>query len=179
MYPPVVSLDGFANIDRGMFRAVSNLTEDLECCKEQVRSGLLYNSFKINLQIWGGVLESLRLDRLMYCTGIFTHISVRVFLLMDGQKLGVLETSGVLLHSVPTYEKEQYIYVHAIFCTNLPFIKKILTAINMLSLGTKCVHFLIMTIRNITISPLKLTASCYGRKLNNYDQFKFKHTNHY
>jgi len=79
MYPPVVSLDGFANIDRGMFRAVSNLTEDLECCKEQVRSGLLYNSFKINLQIWGGVLESLRLDRLMYCTGTFTHISVSVF----------------------------------------------------------------------------------------------------
>jgi len=80
LYPPVVSVAGFANIDRGMFRAVSNLTEDLECCKEQVRSVLFCNSFKINLQIWGGVLESLRLDRLIYCTGIFTHISVSVFI---------------------------------------------------------------------------------------------------
>jgi hypothetical protein len=26
MYPPVVSVAGFANVDRGLFRAVSNLT---------------------------------------------------------------------------------------------------------------------------------------------------------
>ena len=84
MYPPVVSVAGFANVDRGMFRAVSNLTEELECCKEQVGLILLRNSVKNNLQIWGGVLESVPLDRLIYCTGKFTHISVRVFLIMDG-----------------------------------------------------------------------------------------------
>ena len=37
MYPPVVSLAGFANVDRGLYRAVSNLTKELECCKKQVR----------------------------------------------------------------------------------------------------------------------------------------------
>jgi hypothetical protein len=26
MYPPVVSVAGFANVDRGLFRSVSNLT---------------------------------------------------------------------------------------------------------------------------------------------------------
>jgi hypothetical protein len=57
MYPPVVSVAGFANVDRGMFRAVSNLTKELECCKKQVR------------------------------------FILSVFLLMDGQKLGVLETA--------------------------------------------------------------------------------------
>jgi hypothetical protein len=36
-YPPIVSLAGFANVDRGMFRAVSNLAKELECCKKQVR----------------------------------------------------------------------------------------------------------------------------------------------
>ena len=35
MYPPVVSVAGFANVDRGMFRAVSNLTKELECCKKK------------------------------------------------------------------------------------------------------------------------------------------------
>ena len=51
MYPPVVSAAGFANVDRGMFRAVSRLTKEQQCCKEQVRLVLLCNSFKINLQI--------------------------------------------------------------------------------------------------------------------------------
>jgi hypothetical protein len=37
-----------------------------------------------------------RLDGLVYCIGTFTHISVRVLLLMDIQKLGVLDTSAVL-----------------------------------------------------------------------------------
>jgi hypothetical protein len=89
MYPPVVSAAGFVNVDRGMFRAVSNLIKELECCKIQVRLILLRNSFKINLQICGGCLVLFRLDRLVYCTGTFTHISVRELLLMDGQKLGV------------------------------------------------------------------------------------------
>jgi len=93
MYPPVVTVAGFANVDRGMFRAVSNLTKELDCCKEQAILVLLSNSIKINLQFCGGVLEPLRLDRLLYGTGAFTHISVRVFLLMNGQKVGVLETS--------------------------------------------------------------------------------------
>jgi len=92
MYPPVVSVAGFANVDRGMFRAVSNLTTELECCKEQVRLILLSNSVMSNLQISGGELVSVRLDILVYCTGTFTRISVRIFLLMDGQKLGELET---------------------------------------------------------------------------------------
>jgi len=36
------------------------------------------------------------LGTLVCCTGTFTHNSVRVLLLMDGQKLGVLETGGFL-----------------------------------------------------------------------------------
>jgi 16S rRNA G527 N7-methylase RsmG len=35
VYPPVVSVEGFANVDRGLFRAVSNLTKLMECCKKQ------------------------------------------------------------------------------------------------------------------------------------------------
>ena len=92
MYPPVVSVAGFANVDRGMFRAVSNLTKELECCKKQVRLFLLRNSVKINLQISGGRLVPVLLDRSVYCTGTLNHISVIVFLLIDVQKLGVLET---------------------------------------------------------------------------------------
>ena len=92
MYPPVVSVSGFANVDRGMFRAVSDLTKELECCKKQVRLVLLRNNFKINLQIKAGRLVPFPLDRLIYSTGTFSHISVGVFLLMDGQKLGLLET---------------------------------------------------------------------------------------
>ena len=80
LYPPEVSVAGFANVDRGMFRAVSNLTVQLECCKEQVRLVLLRNSFKINLQICGGSSVSVLLDRLVYCTRTFTHISVNVFI---------------------------------------------------------------------------------------------------
>ena len=75
MYPPVVSVAGFANVDRGMFRAVSNLTEDLECCKERVGLILLRNSVKIKLQICGGRLVPVRFDRLIYCTVTFTQIS--------------------------------------------------------------------------------------------------------
>ena len=96
MYPPVVSVAGFANVDRGMFRAVSNLTKELECCKKQVRLILFNNSVMSNLQISGNVLVPVRLDRLVYCTETFTHISVRVFLLMDGQKPVVMENEGVL-----------------------------------------------------------------------------------
>jgi len=95
MYPPVVSVVGFANVDRGMFRAVSNLTKELGCCKEQVRL-ILRNSIKINLQICVGRLVPVRLDTLVYWTRPFIHISVRVFLLMDGQKPGVLLTAGIL-----------------------------------------------------------------------------------
>jgi hypothetical protein len=51
MYPPVVSVAGFANVDRGMFRAVSNLTKELGCCKEQIYLILLSNSIRCNLQI--------------------------------------------------------------------------------------------------------------------------------
>ena len=36
MYPPVMSVAGFANVDRGMFRAVSNLTKELESSKKQI-----------------------------------------------------------------------------------------------------------------------------------------------
>ena len=54
MYPPVVSVAGFANVDRGMFRAVSNLTKELECSKKKGRLVLLRKSFKIYLQISGG-----------------------------------------------------------------------------------------------------------------------------
>jgi len=64
---------------------------------------------------------SVRLDRLLYCTGTFTPISVRMFLLMDGQKPGVLENAGVVIHSVPKYEEKHSIYAHAIYCSLLPF----------------------------------------------------------
>ena len=77
------------------------------------------------------------LDKLVYCIGIFTHISVRVVLLMYIQKTGVLETSVVLLHRVPTCEEKHSIYVHAIFCTELPFTTKIIKAIYMLPFSTK------------------------------------------
>jgi hypothetical protein len=137
MYPPVVSVAGFANVDRGLFRAVSNLTKELECSKEQVRLILFRNSFKINLQICGGRSVPVRLDTSVYCTGTFTNISVGVFLLMDGQKLGVLETAAVLLQRVPTYEKKQYIYAHAIFCNKLTFITKMITSINVTLLVQK------------------------------------------
>ena len=83
MYPPVVSVVGFANVDRGMFRAVSNLIKELECCKEQVCLVLFCNSFKINLQICGGRSVPVLLNRLVYCTGTLTRISGSVFLLMD------------------------------------------------------------------------------------------------
>jgi len=49
MYPPVVSVAGFANVDRGLFKAVSKVTKDLKCCKELVHLILLHNSFNINL----------------------------------------------------------------------------------------------------------------------------------
>jgi hypothetical protein len=78
MYPPVVSVAGFANVDRGMFRAVSNLTKKLKCRKKQVRLVLICKSVKINLQIRGGGSVPVRLDRLVYCTGTFIHISVRL-----------------------------------------------------------------------------------------------------
>jgi len=61
MYPPVVSVAGFANVDRGMFRAVSNLTKELECCKKQVLLILLSNSVMSNLQISGRELVPVRL----------------------------------------------------------------------------------------------------------------------
>ena len=135
MYPPVVSVAGFTNVDRGMFRAVSNLTKELEFSKKQVRLILLRNNVKINLQICRGGSMPVRLDTLVYCTGTFTHISVTVFLLMDGHKLGVLETEGILLHRVPTYEESHSIYAHAIFCTELHFTTKISMTMNMLRLG--------------------------------------------
>ena len=49
LYPPVVSVSGFANVDRGMFRAVSDLTKELECCKKHICLILLRNRFKIKL----------------------------------------------------------------------------------------------------------------------------------
>jgi len=94
MYPPVVSVAGFTNVDRGLFRAVSSLTKELECCNKHIRLILLRNIVKNNLKICRGKLVQVRFDRLVYCTGIFTHIFVRLLLLMDGQKLGVLETTG-------------------------------------------------------------------------------------
>ena len=80
---------------------------------------------------------TVRLDRLVYCTVTVTHISVRVFLLMDGQKLGILEIAGVLLQRVPTYETKQYIYVHMIFCNELTFTTKFIKKINFLAFGIK------------------------------------------
>jgi hypothetical protein len=49
MYPPVVSVAGFANVDRGMFRAVSNLTKGLECFKKRICLFMFHNSVKINI----------------------------------------------------------------------------------------------------------------------------------
>jgi len=47
MYPPVVSASGFANVDRGLFRAVSNLTKELECCTKRICLILLRNSLRL------------------------------------------------------------------------------------------------------------------------------------
>jgi hypothetical protein len=154
MYPPVVSVAGFANVDRGMFRAVSNLTKELECCKKQIYLILLRNSFKINLQILCRKISASSTDILVYCTGTFIHISVRVLLLMDGQKLGVLETSGVLLHRVPIYEKKHNIYAHSIFCYELALMTKIINTIDMLPFGTKCITLKItITIKTFPLFP--------------------------
>jgi hypothetical protein len=173
MYPPLVSLAGFVNVDRELFRSVSNLTKELECCNKQVRLIPLRNSVKINLRISGGGLAQFLLDTLVYCTGTFARISVRVFL-MDRQKLEVLKTSGVLLQRVPTYEKKHYIYAHAIFCTELPFTTKIITTINMTPLGTKRITFLKLSIKNISTAPLNLKASFDRIDLGYSDHFKFK-----
>jgi len=56
-----------------------------------------------------------RLGRIECCIGTFTHLSVKMFLLMDGQKLGLMETAERLLQKVPTEEKKLYIYAHSIF----------------------------------------------------------------
>jgi hypothetical protein len=60
---------------------------------------------------------------------------------MDGQKLGVLKTSGVLPQRVPIYEKKlyMYIYAHSIFRYELAFITKMIKTVNMLPFGTKCI----------------------------------------
>jgi hypothetical protein len=47
LYPPVVSVAGFANVDRGLFRAVSNITKELKCCKKQVLLNLLLKMYLI------------------------------------------------------------------------------------------------------------------------------------
>ena len=111
LYPPVVSVAGFANVDRGMLRAVSKLTKELECCKKQVVWFCFVTALRLTYIpcICGRRLVSVPLDRLVYCTGTFTHISVGVLLLADGQKLGVPETVDVLLQRVSSYEKNTLI----------------------------------------------------------------------
>jgi hypothetical protein len=173
MYPPVVSVAGFAKVDRGMFTAVSNLTKKLGCCKEQVRLVPLRNNVKINLQISGGRLVPLRLDSLVYCTGTFTHISARVFLLMGVQKLGVMEIAGVLLQRVPMYDNKHSIYAHEISRSELPFTTKMITTISMLHFGTKRIISLTVTINNFTTDPLNLTLLYYRVVRCYYHQLKF------
>jgi hypothetical protein len=140
MYPPVVSVAGFANVDRGLFRAVSNLTKEMECCKEQIRLVLICKSVKINLQVSGGRLVLVRIDTLIYRTGTFTHISVRVFLLMDGHKLGVWRLQEFYCKECQLMKRNN-IYAHAIFCNELPFTTKMITTINMLPFGPECIYF--------------------------------------
>jgi hypothetical protein len=41
LYPPILSVAGFSNVDRGLFRAVSYLTKVLEYSKKQIRLNLL------------------------------------------------------------------------------------------------------------------------------------------
>ena len=65
MYPPVVSVAGFTNVDRGLFRAVSNLKIVLEYFMKHVRLVVLRNRVKINLQICGVVSVPFRLDTLV------------------------------------------------------------------------------------------------------------------
>ena len=136
MCPPVVSVAGFTNVDRGMFRAVSNLTKELECCNKQVRSVLFRNGVKDNLQISGGGLVSVRLDRLVYCTGTFTHISVGVFLLMDGQKLEYWRLQEFYckeLRKSPPFVPRQYSVMSYLLQQKL----KIIKTINLLPFCTK------------------------------------------
>jgi len=51
MYPPVVSVAGFVNVDRGLFRAVSDLTTELECCKKQVCLILLSTELRLTYKL--------------------------------------------------------------------------------------------------------------------------------
>jgi hypothetical protein len=105
MYPPVVSVAGFAKVGRGMFRAVSNRTKEIECCNKLVRLFVFRNSVKIILQFCEGGLVSTRYISILHWN-IHSHFCQSDFL-MDGQKLVVLEPAGVLLHRVPTYETKQ------------------------------------------------------------------------
>ena len=79
MSPPVVSVAGFTNVDRGLFRAVSNVTKELECCKKQVRLIGLRNSFKINLQISGDGTSSTRSISILHWN-IHSHFCQRFFI---------------------------------------------------------------------------------------------------
>jgi hypothetical protein len=92
-----------------------------------------------------------RLDGLVYFTGTFTYISVRVFLLMDGQKLRVLEASGVLFQRVPAYENKHYVYAQSIFCNKLALTTNIIKTIHMLPFGTKLISFLTITIKKFQL----------------------------
>jgi hypothetical protein len=109
MYPPVVSVAGFENVDRGLFRAVSNLTKGLECCKKQVRLILLRNSVKINLKICVGGLATV-LDTLVYCTETFTPCQSD-FINGRSEIWSVGDFRNFTLHSA-ILRKEALIYAH-------------------------------------------------------------------
>jgi hypothetical protein len=100
LYPPVVSVAGFANVDRGMFRAVGNITKLMDCCKHQVQLILFRSSLYIYLKICRKRRVPVRLDRCVYYTETVTHTSVRVLLLMGVQKISVPDTSQILLQRV-------------------------------------------------------------------------------
>ena len=114
------------------------------------------------LQICGWRLVPVRLDRLVHSTATFTHTSVRELLLMDVQKLGVLDIYGVSLQIVTSYERKLSIYPHTIFCTELLFTTAITRTINMLPFGTKRIICVTITIKRITTALLNVTASYYS-----------------
>jgi hypothetical protein len=105
LYPPVVSVAGFANVDRGLFRAVSYITKELECCKKQVLLNWLHKIYLINVAV--------RLDRFHW--NIHSNFCQRAFVnghsetMSTGYFRSFISRSAIL-------GKWHYVYDHSIFC---------------------------------------------------------------
>ena len=51
MYPPVVSVAGFANVDRGLFRGVSNLTKELGALRNRFPRFFIVTAIRLSYKL--------------------------------------------------------------------------------------------------------------------------------